>query len=136
MAKGKVMIAVVGGRDFDDYPLLKRTIDSLIKTMTYGGVFDVQYVIVSGGAKGADSLAAQYARENNFDLIEYLPEWGKYGKRAGFVRNELIIKDADIVFAFWDGQSKGTKSSIDLAKKHNKILTVTRYGFPFDDCNH
>ncbi len=109
-------IAIVGGRDFQDYDLLKTSIDWVPGD-----------VIVSGGAKGADSLGARFAKENGLELVEYLPDWTKFGKRAGFLRNELIIKDSDVVYAFWDGKSKGTESSINLAKKYKKILNIITY---------
>jgi len=109
-------IAIVGGRTFQDYDLMKLSIDCFPGD-----------VIVSGGAIGADSLGARYAKENRLELVEYLPDWTKYGRRAGFVRNELIIKDSDVVYAFWDSKSKGTESSINLAKKHKKILNVIPY---------
>lgn len=109
-------IAIVGGRDFFDYDLLVESIK-----------FNPGDVIISGGAKGADSLARRFAYDNYLTIIEHHPEWDKYGKRAGFIRNELIIKDADKVFAFWDGESKGTANSISIAKKLNKDLQIINY---------
>jgi hypothetical protein len=72
---------------------------------------------VSGRAKGADKLAARYANENGLPLVEYLPEYDKYGQRAPLVRNHLIVNEAELLIAFWDGQSSGTRYTIDLAKK-------------------
>ena len=43
-------------------------------------------------------------------------EWKKYGKRAGYIRNHDIIKNSDHVVAFWDGKSRGTLHSIELAR--------------------
>ena len=80
--------------------------------------------IVSGGAKGADSLAAMYAGENSIDLQKFLPDYGKYGRSAPLVRNKLIIDAADKVIAFWDGTSKGTKYSVDYAGKQGKEVKV------------
>ena len=91
-------------------------------------VLEKHYIsqIVSGGAKGADSLAARYANEKGIPLVVFLPVWDKYGKRAGFVRNKEIVKASDIVICFWDGQSRGTKHSIDYAEKLNiKTIIIT-----------
>jgi|SRR5690554_1895914 len=114
-------IAVVGGRDFTDYDLVK---SSILDNYNLDDLSEV----VSGGAKGADSLGAKFAKEYNLKLTEFKPDWKKYGRGAGFVRNKLIIEHADVVFAFWDGKSKGTANSINIAKRSNKILRVISYG--------
>ncbi len=80
--------------------------------------------IVSGGAKGIDRCAAIYARENNIALAEFLPEYNLYGRGAPIVRNKKIVDYSDKVLAFWDGESKGTKSVIDYCKKVGKECTV------------
>ena len=116
----KLALAVVGSRDFSNYLLLKEEIEKLPE-------FSLITEIISGGAKGADTLGALYARDSQLQLTEYIPMWSKYGKSAGFKRNTLIIQNADIVIAFWDGTSKGTLSSIELAKKYNKKLHIIRY---------
>jgi predicted Rossmann fold nucleotide-binding protein DprA/Smf involved in DNA uptake len=66
-------VAVIGGRDFKDYELVKKTLSKLTIT-----------VIVSGGALGADLLAERYADENNIPKKIFLPDWKTYGKIAGF----------------------------------------------------
>ncbi|MGN0494185.1 MAG: hypothetical protein ACI4F7_11100 [Acutalibacteraceae bacterium] len=83
--------------------------------------------IVSGGAKGIDSSAANYAVLHNIKLTEILPEYNKYGKAAPLKRNLEIIKYADLVIAFWDGKSKGTKYVIDNCKKLNIKLIVHEF---------
>lgn len=109
-------IAVVGSRGFNDYSLLERTLAPYSP-----------FILVSGGARGADRLAERFADENSLEKIIFKPDWNKYGKRAGFLRNIKIVDESDMVIAFWDGNSPGTKSSIDLAKKGNKELSVIRY---------
>ena len=69
--------------------------------------------IVSGGAKGVDTSAREYAIANHIKLTEFLPEYNKFGRRAPLKRNLQIIEYADLVLAFWDGQSHGTKFVID-----------------------
>ena len=112
-------IAIVGSRGFKDYELLKQTVNNYINK----NKISISQ-IVSGGADGADSLAEIYAQEYKFEVKIHYPDWQLFGKKAGFIRNELIIQDADIVFAFWDGESKGTKSSINLAKEYNRELVT------------
>ncbi|MBE6686205.1 MAG: DUF2493 domain-containing protein [Ruminococcaceae bacterium] len=85
--------------------------------------FDVTE-IVSGGAKGVDSYAAQYARENNIPLTEFLPDYERYKRGAPLKRNDQIIDYADHVIAFWDTKSKGTKYVIERCKKLGKMVTV------------
>lgn len=73
--------------------------------------------IVSGGAKGIDTCAKQYALLNKIRLTEFLPEYHKYGKGTPLKRNLKIIDYADQVIAFWDGKSRGTKYVIDTCKR-------------------
>ena len=80
--------------------------------------------IVSGGAKGIDICAREYALANDIKLTEFLPEYEKYGKSAPLKRNLQIIEYADEVIAFWDGSSAGTKHVIDNCRKMNKKITV------------
>lgn len=81
--------------------------------------------IVSGGAKGIDSCAREYAEAHHIKLTEYLPEYEKYGRYAPLKRNLAIIENVDVVLAFWDGSSKGTKFVIDNCKKNNVTVVVT-----------
>lgn len=80
--------------------------------------------IISGGAKGVDQAAEQYANENNIPLEVHLPDYQKYGRGATLVRNKLIVDSADFVLAIWDGKSPGTKSVIDYCKKQGKPYEV------------
>ena len=73
--------------------------------------------IVSGGARGIDSDARAYAQAHGIPLKEFLPEYEKYGRSAPLKRNLLIIEYDDVVLAFWDGQSRGTKYVIDRCRK-------------------
>ena len=80
--------------------------------------------IVSGGAKGVDSCAAKYARDNNIKLTEFLPQYDRYGRAAPIIRNQQIVDYADKIIVFWDGTSKGTLSVIKYAEKVGKICEV------------
>lgn len=80
--------------------------------------------IISGGAKGVDTSAREYAILHGIKLTEFLPEYDKYGRTAPLKRNITIIKNADLVLAFWDGKSRGTKFVIDNCKKMGVLVRV------------
>ena len=80
--------------------------------------------IVSGGAKGIDNCARNYALSHDLKLTEFLPEYSKYGRSAPLKRNLQIIEYADLVIAFWDGKSRGTKYVIDNCKKQGVQVDV------------
>ena len=85
-------IAIVGGRDFNDYTLLKESISAYIDA------HKKPENIVSGGAKGADTLAAQFAAEMGIPLLIFKPDYQRYGRGATLVRNTQIIENAEVVF--------------------------------------
>ena len=117
-----MIAAIVGSRDFNDY-------DKLCKFI-YKTCIDENYSIreiVSGGARGADKLGEQFAKNYNLSLKIYEADWQKYGRRAGFVRNVDIIKYCDICFAFWDGESHGTKHDIELCEQYGKPCYICYY---------
>jgi len=114
-------LIVAGGREFNDYELLKEKLDNLLINNTD----DVE--IVSGKARGADSLGEKYAKEKGYTVKEFPAKWNEYGKRAGYLRNEEMALYATHCVCFWDGESKGTKHMIDLAKKSNLNLRVVSY---------
>lgn len=80
--------------------------------------------IVSGGARGIDTCARAYARSHQIKLTEFLPEYEKYGRSAPLRRNITIIEYADLVLAFWDGASRGTKFVIDNCKRRGIPVRV------------
>lgn len=105
--------AIIGSRNFDDYFFLCNVLRR----------YKIDH-IVSGGANGADSLAHRYAINHSIPTTIYLADWAKYGRAAGFRRNKDIVNDSEIVLAFWDGESKGTKNSIEYAKKLGKKVKI------------
>jgi predicted Rossmann fold nucleotide-binding protein DprA/Smf involved in DNA uptake len=102
-------LAVVGSRSFSNYEFLKKILE-----------FHPCTQIISGGAKGADTLARQFAGEKGIPIKEFLPNWDKDGKAAGFIRNKQIVNACDELVAFWDGESRGTAHSIKLAEDAGK----------------
>lgn len=82
------------------------------------------WTIVSGGAKGIDSLAKQYSIIKNIPFIEMKADWDKYGKSAGYIRNIEMANISNGLIAFWDQKSKGTKMMIDIMLKQKKEIKV------------
>ena len=80
--------------------------------------------IVSGGAVGVDSCAAEYAKKNGLKLTVFLPQYERYGRAAPIVRNQEIVDYADKIVAFWNGSSKGTLSVIKYAEKMGKPCEI------------
>ena len=117
-------LAIVGGRKFNDYSMLY----TWAYLLTYQAVMaSDEIVIVSGGAKGADTLGAKFADEHDYPKEVFLPDWDMFGKFAGFVRNQQIVDACDTVLAFWDGQSKGTRDTINKAKIAKKPTFIVYY---------
>ena len=80
--------------------------------------------IVSGGARGIDKCAEEYAKKKGLILTVFLPDYNKFGRGAPIVRNKQIVDYADKVIAFWDGSSRGTKSVIDYCQRIGKECRV------------
>ncbi len=108
--------AVVGSRSFGDFALLSRVCRSL-------GVSSV----VSGGAAGADSLAAEFASSCGFPLRVFLPDYGRFGCRAPLVRNWKIVRSVSRVVAFWDGRSRGCAHAVSCADRLGGPCFVVRF---------
>ena len=113
-------VIVAGSRDFNKYDLLCDKLDFFLSEQS-----DIQ--IVCGEARGADSLGKRYAKEHGYDVLSFPAEWSKYGKSAGYRRNQAMAEAADALVAFWDGSSKGTANMIEIMKKNGKPVRVIRY---------
>lgn len=117
----KVIIA--GSRGFSNYKLLREQCNKYLREKKKTS----NIIIVSGGARGADSLGEKYAQDEGFDLEVYPAQWKKLGKQAGYRRNEQMAEVADALIAFWDGESKGTKHMIDIMNAKNLQVKVVEY---------
>lgn len=106
-------IAVIGSREFGDYERAKRILS----------VYPMS-LMVSGGAKGADSIGEKYADEHGIQKLIFPAQWDLFGKKAGHMRNMDIIKNADMVVAFWNQKSKGTRDSIGKAYNLKKPTLI------------
>ncbi len=114
-------IAVIGSRSFNNKLLMELVLDRIVSDN------GPQVTIISGGASGADSMAAKYARAHLLGLTEHRPLYSVYGKGAPFVRNRLIVDDSDLVVAFWDGKSRGTMYTVEYARKQRKPVHLEEY---------
>ena len=121
MENFKVIIA--GSRGFSNYELLKEKCNEYLREKRK----DYNIIIVSGHARGADLLGEKYAQDEGFPLEIYPANWNKFGKSAGFRRNEQMAEVADALIAFWDGKSHGTKHMIDIMNKKNLLVKVVEY---------
>lgn len=86
-------------------------------------------LIVSGGARGIDTIAEQYAAAHKIETLVIRPDYERYGRAAPIRRNDVIVDHADTVLAVWDGESRGTKYTIDYARKTGKtvqVITITK----------
>lgn len=116
-----MIVGIVGSRDFTNYRALEKFILSHLSLSQITGV-------VSGGARGADTLAEQFADRHNLPVKVYPADWKKFGKAAGIIRNDDIVKDSDVLFAFPLKGSVGTFDSIRKAyKKKIKVYVYTDY---------
>lgn len=110
----KVIIA--GGRDFTNY--------ALVETAIKVSGFEISQV-VSGKAKGVDTLGEVWALANNVPVEAFPADWSQHGRAAGPIRNREMAEYADALIAIWDGESKGTANMIQQAR--NKKLDVFIY---------
>ncbi|BBI30159.1 DUF2493 domain-containing protein [Acanthamoeba castellanii medusavirus] len=105
-----INVAIVGGRDFADKTRLYEVMDELALKHEIA-------CVVGGGATGADSLGAEWAKDRGIATRVFIPEWKKHGRKAGILRNGQIVDAADMLVAFWDGKSPGTRNSVQRAEK-------------------
>ena len=107
-------IAVVGSRGYADLESVRQFVREQERST----------VIVSGGATGVDTAAVDEAKRLRMPYEVHLPDWTKHGRAAGVIRNRVIVEASDEVVAFWDGKSRGTLHSINIAKELGKPLRV------------
>ena len=120
-------LAIVGGRDFNDKELMAKRLALFMRAYSNGEMSAPSIEIVSGGAKGADTLGVSFACVWNVPIKIFKPDWNKYGKSAGFRRNQTIVDNCDMVLAFWDGMSRGTSDTIEKAKRAKKPTFIIYY---------
>ena len=122
--KNRTRIIICGGRDFSDQVLFEQSLSKILCQYK-----DIE--LISGHAKGADTFAEQYAIQHKVPISVFKPDWKKYGRAAGPIRNKEMLDYAlvnnPVVIAFWDGNSKGTANMINQAKKAGAECHVIYY---------
>ena len=113
---------VAGGRDFRDRNRLNMILEMYVRH------FDLT-TIISGAAKGVDSLASDFAKAFDYivELEEFPADWKMHGSSAGPIRNQQMAQAGDGLIAVWDGRSRGTKDMIEKATRSNLEVHIYRY---------
>ena len=115
-------VIVAGSRTLEDYDLVCKTLDPIFAPMDKGDT-----VILSGTARGADTLGERYAREHGYAVVRYPADWDAHGKQAGYLRNAEMALDATHLVAFFDGTSKGTRHMIAAASGRGIETWIIRF---------
>ena len=129
----ELRIIVAGSRGFYDYQLLSDTLMDYLAEMDDKDIVDnpSQVKFISGTCRGADALGEHFANTYEYEVIRFSVAWDRYGDSAGYRCNAEMAKYASeaygVLFAFWDGKSKGTKHMIDLAKRYGLEVHVVNF---------
>lgn len=118
-----IKVVVAGGRDFNDYEILDKTLVEILKSK--GRPSEIE--IVCGGARGADALGEKFAKKRKCKIKYFPADWDRFGKSAGYRRNAEMADHSDVLVAYWDQKSRGTMHMIDLAKKKGLEVHVIHY---------
>ncbi len=111
-----IILAVVGTRTFKDYELMKKEIEIINPTR-----------IVTGDARGADSLAVRYAEEKGIPYRVFEADWSGEGKKAGMLRNKLVVDACTDGLVFWDQRSPGTGNAIENLRNMGRPYKVIEF---------
>lgn len=106
-------LIIAGSRDITDYDALRLALMASGLWKKHKKAIEV----VSGTARGVDTLGEIFAERNGLVLHSMAADWDTYGKRAGYLRNAEMADFADALLLIWDGKSKGSQHMYDLAKK-------------------
>lgn len=102
-------VIIAGSRD------IHQPLEAVYKAVKASG-FHIE-LVVCGCARGIDKAGEEWSAYTGTEIAYYPADWDKYGKSAGYKRNQLMAENADALIAVWDGKSKGTKHMIDIATK-------------------
>jgi len=131
-------IIIAGSRSFGSFTILEKECHKIFKSLSEEGYLSgnvktdcANIEIISGTANGADRFGEAFALKYGIEVKRFPAQWHKYGKSAGYVRNNIMAQyaaksdDLGVLIAFWDGKSRGTKMMIDIAKKNNlKVFVI------------
>lgn len=110
-------LAVIGSREFSDARLMADELEQHRETTTQ---------LVSGGARGADKMSERWARKHGIETSIYYPNHKQY-RHPYHHRNRLIAENCDLLVAFWNGRSSGTRYTIDYARKIGKPVRIVKF---------
>lgn len=132
--KKEFRVIIAGGRTFTDYEKLSGEASNIIKAnLDALGLNEEQVRIISGHAAGTDSLGERFATESGFNLTIFPANWVRFGKPAGCIRNQTMVDYAteegndNMLIAFWNGTSRGTRDMIDRAEKSGMDVFIVAY---------
>lgn len=113
-------VCICGSREFKDKDFLYTKVDEVITKL-----YD-EYVIIEGGADGADALAIEYANDHGIPYAEFKADWNTFGKAAGPIRNKYMAEESDVVIAFKlkDKKCKGTNNMIEQSRRLGKQVYI------------
>ena len=120
-------VIITGTRAFNDYELLKEKCDIFLSTLLGGSDSDDEITIITGDDGNAEELAQQYAAENEYPVVVYPLDVDKYGPIAGTIRDAAMVDVANCAICFWNGNSKGVKTTITLCKQKDITCEVIKY---------
>lgn len=120
-------VIIAGGRDFENYEYMCEKLNDLFYNSNKFKTEWRPIKIISGMAKGADTLAIRYADENKLIKILFPANWKSYPRIAGFLRNEDMLSIATHLIAFWNGKSSGTKHMIEIAQMKGIPVLIFKY---------
>lgn len=122
-------LIIAGGRDFYDYDLLANSVWEVYERFNHDCECYALTIceIVSGAAKGADTLGERFAKQYSVKLTQFPADWDTHGNAAGLIRNKQMGDYADELLAFWDGKSTGTKHMIDYMTSLGKPVWIRTY---------
>jgi len=112
-------LLVCGSRGWSDHLAIRTVLQRFLEQ--YG---QDDLLVLTGGARGADRLAFVEAHQLGIHVAEIVPLWQRYGKKAGFMRNRWLVRLADEMVSFWDGDSPGTLSTIQLCTASGVPFTI------------
>lgn len=116
-------IIVAGSREGFTISSVERAMEAALKQWKW---LPCDVTVVSGTARGVDTLGEQWAYERNLPVERYPADWAQWGKSAGYRRNAQMAENADALVALWDGESRGTGHMIAIA--HAKGLPIYVHG--------
>jgi len=121
---GEAVLTVTGSRSITDRDFIFASLNDFLKLHNLS---PSKLTLNSGHARGVDLIAEDWAKELNIPIERFYPDWRRYNKAAGMIRNKVMVDCTDYVCGIWDGISTGTKGCIEYAEEKGKIVKVYDY---------